>query len=49
VGAETSTFSPLAMAGQASLWAGVGRSNERVNHSRTCGVKPASGSFGTDP
>ena len=39
VGAESSTFSPRAIAGQALLWAAVGSSNERVNQSRTGGVK----------
>jgi hypothetical protein len=32
------------MAGHAFDCAGVGASNERVNQSRTCGVKLASGS-----
>src|SRR5918992_3690139 len=37
------------IAGQAWACAGVGRSNERVNQSRTWGVKPASGSVVTNP
>src|SRR5690349_8624847 len=38
VGAESSTSSPRAIAGQACSCAAVGRSNARRNHSRTCGV-----------
>ena len=49
VGAETITCSPPAIAGQAWCCASVGSSNERVNQSRTCGVKPARGSERIDP
>src|SRR5215212_3594257 len=49
VGAETSTFSPAAIAGQALACAAVGRSNERVNQSRTRGSNDASGSEGMRP
>src|SRR3954451_3463549 len=44
VGADSSTFSPRAIAGQAWSCASVGRSKARRNQSRTCGVNEASGS-----
>ena len=49
VGADTSTSWPAAIAGQACSCAAVGRSNERVNQSRTCGVNDARGSDATRP
>ena len=41
VGAEISAWRPLAIAGQACTWAGVGAAKARANQSRTCGVKGA--------
>ena len=38
-------WAPVAIAGQACAWAGVGASNARPNHSRTWGVKAASGTL----
>ena len=49
VGAEISTCSPVAIAGQACAWPRSGLSNERVNQSRTCGVNDASGSEAKRP
>ena len=49
VGAETSTLSPAAIAGQAWACASVGRSNERVNQSLTRGSNDASGSEDMEP
>ena len=43
VGALISTFSPVAIAGQASTCAGVGASKALANQSRTSGVKAVSG------
>ena len=43
VGALIRTFSPVAIAGQACAWAGVGASNAFANQSRTSGVKADSG------
>jgi hypothetical protein len=37
--------SPVAIAGHACAWAGVGASNARSNHSLTCAVKHESGTF----
>ena len=42
VGAEISTCSPVAIAGQACAWAGVGSANAPVNQSRTPGLKKES-------
>jgi hypothetical protein len=44
VGADSSTCSPLAIAGQACAWAGVGSANEASNHARVGGLNAASGS-----
>jgi hypothetical protein len=35
--------SPVAIAGQACAWAGVGAAKARSNHSLTCGVNGESG------
>src|SRR4051794_13844030 len=43
VGAEMRTCSPVAIAGQAWAWAGVGSSKELRNQSRTRGVKAERG------
>ena len=43
VGALISVCSPVAIAGQACAWAGVGASKARSNHSLTCGVSGDSG------
>jgi hypothetical protein len=45
VGAEISTCSPVAIAGHACAWAGVGASKARSNHSRTGGVNEESGNL----
>jgi hypothetical protein len=45
VGAEISVCSPVAIAGQACAWAGVGAAKARSNHSLTCGVKAESGTY----
>ena len=45
VGADSSTWSPPAIAGQAWVWASVGSAKARRNQSRTCGVNDASGSM----
>ena len=42
VGADSSTCSPEAIAGQACSWAAVGAANARANQSRVAGLKPSS-------
>ena len=42
VGAEMSTCSPVAIAGQACVWTSVGPSNADANQSRTVGVNCSS-------
>jgi hypothetical protein len=45
VGAEISVCSPVAIAGQAWTWAGVGSAKAWENQSRTRGAKAESGTF----
>src|SRR5205823_4945052 len=49
VGADSRTWSPAAIAGQARRWARVGSANALANQSRTSGVNVARGSDGIEP